>query len=61
MNLRIEHQHLGNRICEMVFFFLYGLVRVLPLSLFHRMAGPSQKESDQESFRGFWSELLKGY
>src|SRR4249920_989168 len=40
MKLRIEHQHLGNRICEMVFFFLYGLVRVLPLSLFHRMAGP---------------------
>jgi hypothetical protein len=31
MKLRIEHQHLGNRICEMVFFFLYTLVRVLPL------------------------------
>ena len=24
----------------MVFFFLYGLVRVLPISLFRRMAGP---------------------
>src|SRR5678815_3990706 len=24
----------------MVFLFLYGLVRVLPFSLFHRMAGP---------------------
>jgi len=40
MKLRIEHQHLGNRICEMVFFFLYALVRVLPLSLFRKTAGP---------------------
>ncbi len=40
MQLRIEHQHLGNRICEMVFFFLYTLVRVLPLSLSRKTAGP---------------------
>ena len=40
MKLRNEHQQLGNRICEMVFLFLYGLVRVLPISLFHQMAGP---------------------
>ena len=40
MKLRNEHQQLGNRICEMVFLFLYGLVRVLPISLFRKMAGP---------------------
>jgi len=40
MKLRIGHQQLGNRICEMVFFSLYGLVRVLPLSLFRKTAGP---------------------
>jgi lauroyl/myristoyl acyltransferase len=40
MKLRVEHQHLGNRICEMVFFFLYTLVRVLPLSQSRKTAGP---------------------
>jgi Kdo2-lipid IVA lauroyltransferase/acyltransferase len=40
MKLRIEHQHLGNRVCEMVFFFLYGLLRVLPISLFRKTARP---------------------
>ena len=40
MKLRLEQQQLGNRACEMIFFFLYGLARILPNSLFRQIAGP---------------------
>ncbi len=34
MRFHIEPQQLANRVCEVVFFFLDGLVRVLPIPLF---------------------------
>jgi Kdo2-lipid IVA lauroyltransferase/acyltransferase len=40
MQLRVEYQQLGNRACEMAFFLFYGLVRVLPVSLFRKVASP---------------------
>jgi Kdo2-lipid IVA lauroyltransferase/acyltransferase len=40
MQFRIEYQQLGNRACEMAFFFFYGLVRILPVSLFRKIASP---------------------
>jgi Kdo2-lipid IVA lauroyltransferase/acyltransferase len=40
MPLPIEYQQLANRACEMAFFFFYGLLRMLPTSLFRKMANP---------------------
>lgn len=40
MQLRLKYRQLGNRVCETAFFFFYGLVRVLPVSLFRKMASP---------------------
>ena len=34
MRVQIEPKQLANCVCEVVFFFLYGLVRVLPIPLF---------------------------
>jgi hypothetical protein len=67
----LEHQQLGNCICEMVFFLF---VRISPsisnlIVSKNRRSVPSsihpfrdsQKESDQEIFWGFRPELLSGY
>jgi KDO2-lipid IV(A) lauroyltransferase len=40
MQLRVEYQYLGNRASEVVFFLFYGLVRLLPVSLFRTAASP---------------------
>ena len=40
MKFGIEPQQLGNRVARWSFFFLYGLVRVLPISLFRKTANP---------------------
>jgi KDO2-lipid IV(A) lauroyltransferase len=40
MKLRLQPQQLANRVCKAVFFFLYGLVCVLPVSLSRKTAGP---------------------
>ena len=70
MRFHIEPQQLANRVCEVVFFFLYGLVRVLPIHCFAKWQVHSftyssvsrfQKESDQKSFRGVRSKLLSSY
>jgi hypothetical protein len=64
MRFHIEPQQLANRVCEVVFFFLDGLVRVLPIPLSPNGRSipsrthpfrDSQKESDQESFPGVGS------
>ena len=41
MRFHIEPQQLANRVCEVVFFFLYGLVRRIDALLFgHRCFPP---------------------
>jgi len=40
MTYRLEHQWVGNRICEGCFFFFYGMLRFLPSSVFNKLSRP---------------------
>jgi len=37
MRFHIEPHQLANRVCEVVFFFLYGLGRALPIHCFAKL------------------------